>query len=154
MAVSESRVYHVGIVVPELEPAMRELTETTGVTWGRIQRDIPTRFGTPDGPRVWNVTFVYSKEAPYIELLQQLDDSIWAEVGFHHIGLWSDDVHADSTALEGRGGAWQCAMTDDTGERLGGCYHLLTAAHCRVEFASVERSRPRLERYLAGGDYM
>jgi hypothetical protein len=151
---TEPRVYHVGIVVPALEPAMAQLSAATGITWAPQQRDVPILYDTPDGPRTWHATFVYSKEPPYIELLEQLPDSIWAELGMHHLGMWSDDVDADSAELEASGCTWQAAMSDGSGARLGGCYHLLDAAACRIELASVERARPRLERYLSGRDYL
>jgi hypothetical protein len=152
--VTGSRIYHIGIVVPQLEPAMEELSAAAGITWARPQRDVRVTYGTPDGPRTWDVTFVYSDQPPYIELLLRSDGTLWTEVGLHHLGIWSDDVDADSAALERRGCVWQAALTDGTGARLGGCYHLMPASGSRIEFASTERSRPRLDRYLAGGDYM
>lgn len=151
---AQSRIYHVGIVVASLEPAMRELSEATGITWGAPQRDVPTTYATPDGPRGWPVTFVYSTEPPYLELLERQDDSLWSELGLHHLGLWSGDVHGESLDLEQRGCTWQAAMSDGDGTRLGACYHLLPAASSRIELVSQERSQPRLERYLAGGAYL
>jgi hypothetical protein len=151
--VTGSRIYHVGIVVPALEPAMEQLSAATGITWGRQQRDIPVTYNTLDGQRTWNPSFVMSKEPPHLELLEQLEGSIWAELGFHHLGMWSDDVHRDSTAIEGQGCIWQAATESDEGIRLGACYHAVPAASCRVELVSKERSGPRLARYLSGGDY-
>lgn len=150
---TESRIYHIAFVVPELEPAMAELSAVTGVTWAGRQ-DVPVTYQTPYGPRTWDTAFVYSREAPYIELLKQIDGSVWHEPGFHHLGLWTGDVHAESENLERQGCTWQAAMADDDGIRQGGCYHLLPTTHARVELVSEERSRPRLERYLSGGHYM
>jgi hypothetical protein len=149
----ESRIYHVGVVVAELEPAMRELSATTGITWARRQ-DAAVSYDTPVGSRTWEASFVCSTEPPHIELLEHRADSVWAELGFHHLGLWSADVHADSLALETQGCVRQAAMTDADGVRTGGCYHLLTAAASRVEVVSENLSRPRLERYLGGGSYL
>ena len=151
---SESRLYHIGIVVADIESAMAELSTAAGITWAMPQRDVVVTYATSDGPRTWAVTFVYSNEAPHIELLQQADGTLWSELGFHHLGIWSDDVDGESVALERQGCTWQAALTDDSGVRLGGCYHLMPASSCRIEFASTQRSKPRLARYLAGGDYM
>ena len=151
---STSRIYHIGIVVEDLDAAMAELTAATGVTWAEPQRDVTVTFATPEGPRTWPVTFVFSKEAPYLELLERMDDSLWPEAGFHHLGVWTGNVAAESTALEGNACTWQAAMTDESGVRAGGCYHLMPASSSRIELVSTERSRPRLERYLAGGEYM
>ncbi|MFF5257933.1 VOC family protein [Actinomadura viridis] len=147
------RIYHVGIVVPDLEPAMEEFSATTGVTWGRVQR-FPAGFATPSGPRTFHQTFVLSLEGPpYIELLVRVEDSVWERTGLHHLGMWSDDVPGESAGLEGRGCAWEAAIVDGEGRRAGGCYHVLSASGARIELVSRAASAPRLERYLSGGDY-
>ncbi|SEG92952.1 Glyoxalase/Bleomycin resistance protein/Dioxygenase superfamily protein [Thermomonospora echinospora] len=147
------RIYHVGIVVAALEPAMEEFSEATGVTWGRVQR-FPAEFATPSGPRTFHQTFVLSLEGPpYIELLVRVDDSVWEKTGLHHLGMWSEDVAGESAALEGRGCAWEAAILDGEGRRAGGCYHTLPNSDARIELVSRAASAPRLERYLAGGDY-
>ena len=149
-----SGIYHVGIVVESLAPAMAEFTAATGITWGAQQRDVLVTYATPDGPRTWNTQFVLSEEPPHIELLERVEGSIWSEPGFHHLGMWSDDVDADSRDIETGGCPWQAAMSAEDGTRLGGCYHLLPISGARLELVSRERSAPRLQRYLAGGSYM
>ncbi|MEU5879173.1 VOC family protein [Spirillospora sp. NPDC047279] len=147
------RIYHVGIVVPALEPAMEQFGAAAGVTWGRVQH-FPVEFATPAGTRTFDQSFVLSIEGPpYIELLVRVDDSVWEKTGLHHLGMWSDDVPGESAALEERGCAWQAALLDGAGRRAGGCYHLLPDVDIRVELVSRAASAPRLERYLAGGDY-
>jgi hypothetical protein len=151
---TESRIYHVGIVVAEMEPAMAELTAVTGVSWGRVQRAVPVPFDTPAGPQTWNVTFVYSTEPPYLELIQQVEGTVWENTGFHHLAIWSEDVNAESIALQAQGCNWQAAMSDGAGGRIGGCYHLLDAASCRIELSDARQGRTRMARYLAGSDYL
>ncbi|MFI0350088.1 VOC family protein [Actinomadura sp. 9N407] len=150
---SVPRIYHVGIVVPALEPAMEQFSASTGVTWGRVQR-FPVEFATPSGPRTFEQTFVLSLEGPpHIELLVQVPDSVWEKTGLHHLGMWSDDVPGESDGLEERGCAWQGAILDGEGRRSGACYHLLPDLDARIELVSRDASGPRLGRYLAGGDY-
>jgi hypothetical protein len=151
--VSGTPIYHVGIVVNDIDAAMAQFSVATGITWAPVQRDIPVHYGTPDGEVDWNSSFVYSKEMPHIELLQQIPGSIWDKTGFHHLGLWSPDVDADSRKIEQSGCAWEVAMVDDAGTRVGGCYHWLDDAFARIELCSIPLSRPRLERYLAGENY-
>lgn len=150
---SGTRIYHVGIVVPALEPAMAQFSAAAGVTWGRVQR-FPAEFASPSGTRTYEQTFVLSLEGPpYIELLVQVPGSVWERTGLHHLGMWSDDVAGESADLEERGCAWQAAILDGSGRRAGGCYHHLPDLDVRIELVSQEASAPRLERYLAGGDY-
>jgi len=152
--VSESPIYHVGIVVEDIDAAMAQLTAATGITWAPVQRDLAVHYGRSGGDEVdWISSFVYSREMPHIELLQQKDGTIWEKPGFHHLGLWREDVDASSREIEQRGCTWEVAMVDEEGTRLGGCYHWLDAAFARVELTSLTRSKPRLERYLAGEDY-
>ena len=147
------RIYHVGIVVPDLEPAMAQLGETAGVTWGRVQR-FTVDFDTPSGRRTFDQTFVLSLEGPpHIELLVRVEDSVWERTGLHHLGMWSDDVPGESAGLEAGGCLWEAAMPDAEGRRAGGCYHILPGLDARVELVSREASAPRLQNYLAGGDY-
>lgn len=147
------RIYHVGIVVADLEPAMAQFSAASGVTWGRVQR-FPAEFASPSGTRTYDQTFVLSLEGPpYIELLVQVPDSVWERTGLHHLGMWSDDVAGESADLEERGCAWEAALLDGAGRRAGGCYHLLHDLDVRVELVSRAASAPRLDRYLAGGDY-
>lgn len=150
---STPRIYHVGIVVPALEPAMERFGEAAGVTWGRVQR-FPVEFATPSGPRTFHQTFVLSLEGPpYIELLVRVADSVWERTGLHHLGMWSDDVPGESADLEARGCVWEAAILDGAGRRAGACYHILIDSDARIELVSRAASTPRLERYLAGGDY-
>jgi hypothetical protein len=147
------RIYHVGIVVPDLESSMAELSEVAGLTWGRVQQ-YPVDFETPSGRRRFEPRFVMSLEGtPHIELLDKLADSPWAHTGLHHLGLWSADVAQESADIEARGCLWEVAIPDSQGRRSGGCYHFMSTVDARVELVSRADSAPRLERYLAGGDY-
>lgn len=137
-----SRIYHVGIVVDALAPAMERLGGAAGVTWGRVQR-FAAEFGTPSGRRTFDQEFALSLEGPpYIELLVRVPGSVWERTGLHHLGMWSDDVPGESAGLEGRGCAWEAALLDADGRRAGGCYHVLP-----------DVGGARVENYLAGGDY-
>ncbi|TDC86412.1 VOC family protein [Actinomadura sp. 7K507] len=150
---STPRIYHVGIVVPALDPAMEQMGEAAGVTWGRVQR-FAADFDTPTGRRTFDQTFVLSLEGPpYIELLVRVEDSVWERTGLHHLGMWSDDVPGESAGLEAGGCLWEAAITDAEGRRAGACYHILNDLDTRVELVGRAASAPRLRRYLAGGDY-
>jgi hypothetical protein len=148
-----ARIYHVGIVVSDLQSGMEQLTDVTGVSWGRVQR-YAVGFITPTGPRTFEQTFVMTLEGPpYIELLVATPGSVWERTGMHHLGLWSEDVPGESARAEAQGCMWEQAIADADGSRAGGCYHILPSLDARIELVSRASSGPRLQRYLAGGDY-
>ena len=50
--------------------------------------------------------------SPRLEIIQAVPGTLWepaAGSGIHHLGYWSDDVAADSAALEERGYALEAA---------------------------------------------
>jgi Glyoxalase/Bleomycin resistance protein/Dioxygenase superfamily len=129
MSFSASPFYQVGIIVPELEPAMEELGTALGLSWGAIRTG-----DYPPSP----IRFVFSVEGPpHIELIEGPETGPWSSAGgprLDHIGYWSQDVPADKRELEGRG-----LPIDADGEALGNpifCYHRAPSSGMRVELIS------------------
>jgi hypothetical protein len=97
------RFFHVGIVVPQLEPAQAHLTEVLGLSWGRVVEipQYPVRDG--DGnDSVVPMRLCYSREQPHIELIEETPGTTWVcneHSNLHHVGVWSDALTADATAL-------------------------------------------------------
>src|SRR5262245_52762704 len=92
--------YHHGVRVPDLETAMAEIGDSLGVTWCEPQQR-EQRVWLPDaGETTVPLRFTYSAEGPqHIELLEGAPGSIWdgrAQPGLHHIGVWCDDVAAET----------------------------------------------------------
>jgi hypothetical protein len=103
MALSES-LYHVGIVVPDLEVAKAHLTELLGLSWGNNVDIAGNAVRDGDG-RDFEVPFrlCFSRQQPHIELIQELPGTIWEcndHSNLHHIGLWSDAIADDSAAFD------------------------------------------------------
>jgi hypothetical protein len=103
MALSNS-FYHVGIVVPEVEPAQRHLTEMLGIEWGPVmERGSIETIYSDDGEILNPLRLSYSISPPHIELIQHTPNSIWEfnehHSNLHHIGFWSDTLVADSQAM-------------------------------------------------------
>ncbi len=95
--------YHVGIVVTDLRAAQAQLTEQIGVRWGPVLHFDANELRDGGGEDlVLPITFCYSVEEPHLELIQELPGSVWAcndHSNLHHIGFWSDDLHADGAHL-------------------------------------------------------
>ena len=120
----QSELYHTGIVVHDLEAAMADLTEATGVSWGSPgQMVVPVWCGEE---RDVDFRAVYSAGGPpLLELVQHVEGTLWTckgDAAIHHIGHWSDDVEATAKLLEGRG--FECvAASKMGGDALVWTYH-------------------------------
>jgi catechol 2,3-dioxygenase-like lactoylglutathione lyase family enzyme len=97
--------YHTGFVVADLVTAAARLTALSGYTWTTpIEATLPlvTRSGDYEVP----FRFVYSIQAPHLELVQAVPGTIWsamADAAAHHLGYWVDDLAAAAAALERAG---------------------------------------------------
>lgn len=93
---NRSPLFHVGIVVQEIEAAQAHFSSLLGVTWGPIVwntsmaiRDANGRDGVVDS-RV-----CYSTEPPYLELLEERPGTAWEcndYSNLHHIGFFTEDL--------------------------------------------------------------
>lgn len=101
---SRSPMFHVGIVVPNLESATERFTELLDVTWGPIVEYEQMQLRAGDGTDlVVPSRLCYSTEAPYLELIQEAAGSPWVcneHSNLHHIGYFSDDLTASTGAFE------------------------------------------------------
>jgi Glyoxalase/Bleomycin resistance protein/Dioxygenase superfamily len=96
---------HVGIVVPDLEPALEALAQHLGVEWmGTFERVLTVndaQHGTRD--IVFNIGL--TAQYPRLEVIQAIPDSPWALAGdgmvLHHLGYNAADLAADSSAVAG-----------------------------------------------------
>ena len=101
----EGQLYHVGIVVPDVEVAQAHLTDLLGIKWGPVVETeaLDVRAfdeGGGDGhDLVVPNKLSYSTEPPYIELVQEIPGTVWEcneHSNLHHIGVWTDALPADS----------------------------------------------------------
>jgi len=94
------QLYHVGIVVPDIEAAKAHLTDLLGITWGPVMEidAFDVRDGDGNDLVVPN-TLCYSTEPPYLELVLEVPGSVWEcneHSNLHHIGVWTDALPTDS----------------------------------------------------------
>ena len=101
---SLSELYHVGIVVPEIEVARERLSSLLGTEWGpTIEADthVRTASGSDD---VISLKLCYSTTAPHLELVEEPPGTPWTcneYSNLHHIGFFSDSLASDARHLEG-----------------------------------------------------
>jgi len=96
------RLYHVGIVVPDIDVAKEHLGELLGITWGPVLHVDAYDVRDGDGnDLVLPNTLCYSTEPPHVELVQEVPGTVWEcneHSNLHHIGVWSDALPSDSAA--------------------------------------------------------
>ena len=110
---------HVGIVVDDYDAARADLSELFGYRWCEdLVFTLPVQFG--GGEQEVELRFSYSMDAPYLEVVRAVPGTPWepaAGSGIHHLGYWSDDIAADSAALDGRGFTREAAAVGPTAAR-------------------------------------
>lgn len=126
--------YHTGIIVPDLEEAMARLSALAGYRWiTPVSYTLP--FRTASGTRELTSTFVYSLQAPHLELVQEVPATPWAAVpgnAVHHLGYWTDDLAGTAQWLEDNGFTFE-ATADTAPPGLALFAYYVDAAGTRVE---------------------
>lgn len=144
--------FHVGLVVPELGEAQRNLSATLGLSWAKPQRgELPMMVN--GGLVRRDISFVYSVEGPpYIELIGAGEHPWQAAGGLHHLGIWSEDIVADMEALVAARYTITATGVSRKGTAAGFAY-LTSPTGVLLELVDT-RSRESFNRWLSGGDYL
>ena len=118
-------IYHVGIIVPDMEAAMEELGRRFGVGW-RDPSTATVRVRDEGGDRILapRVTFCDQSTPIALELIEAIPGTVW-DVGessqLHHFGLYVESVQAAIDEL-GPGTTVEMAGLDRDGMLAGFCY--------------------------------
>ncbi len=148
-----SRCYHNGVRVAHLETAMQEIGEALGVTWCEPQEREQNVWLPNTGETTIPLRFTYSSQGPqHIELLEGAPGSIWdgrVTPGLHHVGVWSDDVAGDTSALLDKG--WTLAMAQASPEKGFGAFTYVQPPSGLIVELVWSAIQPMFERWFAGG---
>ena len=107
--------YHVGLVVSDMNSATARLTAASGYTWTKpveASLSVTSAGGAVEVP----FTFVYSIEAPHLEVIQEVPGTIWTASttgAAHHLGYWVDDLTMVAEGLEQAGFVLEARPTGD-----------------------------------------
>jgi hypothetical protein len=101
-------VFHVGVRVPDLDAAMADVGPTMGITWAEARENERQALWTPEGgTQEIHHRYTYSAEGPqHLELLEGSPGSFWdgrGAPGAHHVGVWADDVTAETERIVAAG---------------------------------------------------
>jgi catechol 2,3-dioxygenase-like lactoylglutathione lyase family enzyme len=126
--------YHTGIIVPDLDAAMARLSALAGYRWiTPMSYTLP--FRTTTGTHELTSTFVYSLQAPYVELIQEVPGSPWTAApgnAIHHLGYFTDDLAETARALEDNGFTFE-ATADTSPPDLALFAYYIDAFGTRIE---------------------
>ncbi|GAB1815877.1 VOC family protein [Mycobacterium sp. MUNTM1] len=126
--------YHTGIIVADLDAAMSRLTALAGYRWiTPMSYTLP--FRTTSGTQEVTSTFVYSLQAPHIELIKEVPGTAWTAApgnAIHHLGYWTDDLAESAKRLEDNGFTFE-ATADTAPPDLALFAYYVDAAGTRIE---------------------
>jgi hypothetical protein len=100
------RLFHTGFIVRDLKEAMDRYGLAMGVTWAAPRLLDPLRLWRPGGVEEVRLQYVYSREGPqHIELLCGSPGTYYDPATQHgfHVGVWADDVGAETRKLADAG---------------------------------------------------
>jgi catechol 2,3-dioxygenase-like lactoylglutathione lyase family enzyme len=146
----QGQLYHVDIVVPDVEVAKAHFTDLLGITWGPVVETevLPVREG--DGAeRIVPNTLCYSTEPPYVELVQEVPGTVWEcneHSNLHHIGVWTDALPADSATYTELRCPLQLCGRDDDGALVQFAYHR-DPLGVRIELVDLAM-KPMMEEFM------
>ncbi len=129
---SDMRLYHTGIIVDDLDEAMRTLGPALGLHWAPpLTATTPMR--CPTGVEGREVRFTYGLEGPHhIELLEQIDPSPYLSLTggryVHHLGYYTTDLAGSAARLESMGFPMELSGFGPNGEISRATFHHNPAA--------------------------
>lgn len=145
--------FHVAQVVTDLDASMDELGAAMGLTWHSVQERVMHIRYRGEVVRA-ELRFTYSVEGePHIELLEGSPGSVWGPemAGMHHVGVWTDDFHADAAALDSAGLPVEVTLASRSTDGPNGfTYHL--AHGLRIELVPIEM-KPAFHNWFTGGRF-
>jgi hypothetical protein len=148
-----SSIFHIGILVRDMQTSCTELGESMGVTWTDVVTRTDQRIWTPEhGQRTVPLTFVYSREAPqHLELIEGPEDTPWdwrKHEGVHHSGVWAD-VPRLTDALLAKG--WTLVASQvSPDEGYGSFTYVMSPGGFLLE-PVAEANRERFDRWFSTG---
>ena len=99
-------LYHVGIVVPDMEEALASYRAAFGFRWTDISESHLDVVVEEERRRTTRIRACYSVEGPpYLELIEDTSNNVWGGVDFelkNHTGFWAEDITSARQRLEQR----------------------------------------------------
>ncbi len=132
---------------------MAEMGAELSLTWCEVQVRQQGCWTPEGGFALHALRFTYSAEGPqHVELLEGAPGSVWFagdSPGVHHVGVWVDDVVAETNAAVANG--WRVAAASKSpDDGYGSFTYVVSPSGFIVELVDAA-VLPRFERWWAGG---
>jgi hypothetical protein len=151
----DGQLFHVGMLVADLDAAMDEIGRSAGVTWAS-PRDWPMDVWVPErGYITMDIALTFSREAQGAVRLELIQGSPGTPVdpaqgtGPHHLGYFVDDPARETERLLAGGGELVMAAAAPE-DGYGRFTYVRTSSGMLVEPVALA-SRERFEAWWAGG---
>jgi glyoxalase/bleomycin resistance protein/dioxygenase superfamily protein len=148
-------LFHTGVVVPDVEAAMDDLTRALGLLWtGVMEHEM--RQWRPGGEQTLLLRLAYSL-APYplVEIIEAQPGTLYEPVAgsttqLHHVGMWVDDLATAAAGLARDGFELVAAGVDDGGNHPARVTFHESGHGLRVELCDASM-RPGFDAWVSGG---
>jgi catechol 2,3-dioxygenase-like lactoylglutathione lyase family enzyme len=135
-----TNLYHVGILVTDIEAAKAHFAALLGLTFGETRvvalKDVEDHGVVTDV----DLPVAYSVEGPpFLELIEAREGGTWGiqhGEGLHHVGVWQDDLAERVAELLAAGHAAECVVRRPDGTMM--------ATYLDVEHPHVHGTRLEL----------
>jgi len=134
-------IFQVGVIVEDIDAAMKELSAAQGVRWGKV---------ADRQYKQWKFKRVFSTEGPpYIELIQGPPGSPWdSSKGsrIDHLQWWTRDMQGDSKRMLAAGlpidtdGVTESPLTALDGAKLPGIFRYFNAPASGMRLELIDES--------------
>jgi catechol 2,3-dioxygenase-like lactoylglutathione lyase family enzyme len=154
VTVDFDELWHVGVVVDDLESAMEQLARSFGHEWSDVlDREVPIHL--VGGEESSRVRWTASRGGPPQWEVIEAESGLWAAAsnpgsGLHHLAYWSDDLDGDSAELQAQGYRLEAWGDDEHG--VTRFIYLLGPGGLRIEIGAAE-TKPAWKEWTSGGDY-
>jgi catechol 2,3-dioxygenase-like lactoylglutathione lyase family enzyme len=150
---AESSIFHVGILVPNLEGAIEHYGRVLGIEFNHIV-ETPVSLLIDGEKQTVDARLTFSRQGPpYVELIQMHDESFYSGrgvEGLHHIGVWSSDYAATKDRLLSEGLKAEAEVLDGKGNSYVWFNTPESAGGTRFEFVD-DSMREALEEWIRTG---
>ena len=156
MTALEAQLFHVGILVRDIEVAITTFENLLDVRFNEPSLLTYSNFEDPE-PRRQEVLVTFSQEGPvHYELIQGQDGpgiySLRQGEGLHHVGVWTSDVPKRHRELEAEGFQSTTRVNSPDGGLIAWYSDPLQALGVRIEYCDLAR-RTRTETFIATGNF-
>ncbi|MFF2509107.1 VOC family protein [Streptomyces sp. NPDC058067] len=152
---SPQDLFHTGLVVEDLDLAMKTLGELAGYRWTTVMELEVTARAADGVLQHASQRFALSLDEPRLELVEAIPGTVWVSDGSngaHHVGYWAEDerIVEMSAALDALGFGVEASNDFEADGRLMWVYHRGLGG-IRIELLN-KLMKPSMDAWIAGAD--